>query len=185
MSNPQSPPLLLSIGGLPHHINLIYIYYTQIINLKQLETMSVVNLNARQVTNDQTGSLEIQGTAILKTIGKTILENDPQDGNPKKYKIGTIAFNAGNGTEVVSAQIFEKTYNGNPEKGTEPVAIGDTVSINISADDTNTYFRVIGVGGGGLQSKDMFAALLGGARPVVAQEQEEEHQEPAMGGDEV
>jgi len=137
--------------------------------------METVKLNARQVTNEETSAIELQGSAVLQSIGNNVLENS----NGTKYKIGNIAYDHNGTTEVKSAQIFEKTYAGNPEKGTAPVAKGDIVAINISADETNTYFRVIGTGSAGLESKDLFASLMGTAKPMVVANQEEEADVPA------
>lgn len=130
----------------------------------------IVKANFRQVKNinpiTEQEEIQLQGTAILKSLGTNWLETNSED--PKKYKIGQIILNVdGNTPEIKSAQIFEATLNGNKEKGTVPVAVDDVVAINVSADDNNTYFRVIGSGSGGLETKDLFASLMEGSKPMV------------------
>ena len=131
--------------------------------------METVKANFKQVTNvnpvTETEEIQLQGSAIVKSLGTNWLETKSED--PKRYKVGSILLDVNGTPEVKSAQIFEKTLNGNPKKGTEPIKAGDIVSINVSSDGTNTYFRVIGAGSGSLDSADTFASLLGATKTVA------------------
>lgn len=121
--------------------------------------MDIVKLNPRTVENELTGAIELQGTARIISMGNKVQSYTNSEGEEKNYRIATVGYSSNGQSEVQSAQVSEKTYTGE-----DAVKQGDLVSINISADDNNTYFRVIGTGGGsGIQSKDVFAGLLANA----------------------
>lgn len=141
--------------------------------------MEIVNLNPRPVENPETLATELQGTARIVKMGDKVLSYTNGKGEEKNYRLATIAYKANGASAVQSAQVSEKTYTNDDLKQ------GDIVSVNISADENDTYFRVIGTGGGsGIQSRETFESLMGAvknaksiAKATIAETA------PAMGGE--